>query len=468
MRNDVHSRRRVAARDGQLSRVSVVAWLVAGLAVAVLPDGAWAQDPAPRQITFREAIEIALERNPTVLTARNNLRLDEIAVRQERTSFLPDLRFSTSTSQRYGRNFSQDEGRIINTTTNSVSGSVSSGVTIFDGFSNTASLRGARLTEEAGEYEVERAEETVVFNVMSNYLTLIEARAQLGVQQENLAAQEALEADIAARVEQSLRPISDLYQQQASVASARLALVQAQRAAVLGEMTLLQTLQLDPTQEYEFEIPEVEAVAAEAMQLDLQAATDQALSQRADYIAAQSLLAASEQSVRVARASYWPTISLSANYSSNFSSLDNTGFIDQLDARRGGSLGVSFSIPLFDRLTTRSATERARIQVENSRINLESLRQSVAVQVRTAMLDLRSAEEQLAVAEAQLRAAELALEYSQQRYNVGAASLVELTQSQTAQVRAASDLISARYRLVFQRRLMDYYLGGMTPESLAG
>lgn len=468
MRKNMFIRRVAAAADHTRSRVAVLMLAAAALAAAVPAAPALAQDQAPRRITFSEAIEIALERNPTVLTARNNLRLDEIAVRQERTSFLPDLRFSTNTSQRYGRNFSQDEGRIINTTTNSVSGSVSSGVTIFDGFSNTASLRGARLTEEAGEYEVERAEETVVFNVMSNYLTLIEAREQLGVQEENLAAQEALEADIAARVEQSLRPISDLYQQQASVASARLALVQAQRAAVLGEMTLLQTLQLDPTQEYEFEIPDVGAVAAESAALDLEAATEQALSQRADYVAAQSLLAASEQSVRVARASYWPTVSLSANYSSNFSSLDNTGFVDQLDARRGGSLGLSFSIPLFDRLTTRSAAERARIQVENSRINLESLRQSVAVQVRTAMLDLRSVEEQLTVAEAQLRAAELALEYSQQRYNVGAASLVELTQSQTAQVRAASDLVSARYRLVFQRRLMDYYLGGMTAESLDG
>ena len=441
--------------------------ILAGALLGVAGVPAWGQvQPGPRVITFEEAIEIALDRNPTVRTARNNLRLDEIAVRQERTSFLPDLRFSTNTSQRYGRNFSQDEGRIINTTTNSVNGSVSTGVTLFDGFSNVASLRSARLTEEAGEYEVERAEETVVFNVMSNYLTLIEAREQLRVQEGNLASQEALEQDIALRVEQQLRPISDLYQQQASVASARLALVQAQRAAVLGEMTLLQTLQLDPPQEYQFEIPQLDSVETAHASLQLEEATTRALQQRSDYAAAQTLLEASEQGVRVAKASYWPSISLSANYSSNFSSTDQTTFFDQLDTRRGGSLGLSFSIPIFDRLTTRSATERANIQVENSRINLESLRQNVAVQVRTAMLDLRSAEEQLTVAEAQLRAAELALEFSQQRYDVGAASLVELTQSRTAQVRAESDLVSARYRLVFQRRLIDYYIGGMEADGL--
>jgi outer membrane protein len=445
------------------------AGLVAGLfALVALPAQAQVPGaPAPRVISFEEAIEIALERNPTIRTAENNSRLDAIAVRQEKTAFLPDLRFSTSTSQRYGRNFNQEEGRITNTSSNSISGSVSTGITIFDGFSNVNSLRSARLTEEAGEYEVDRARETVVFNVMSNYLTLIESRAQLDVQQENLTSQEALEADIQLRVDEGQRPISDLYQQQAAVASARLALVQAQRTAALGEMTLLQTLQLDPMQDYEFAIPEIGDVATQSSELQLADLTNRALENRADYIAAQTAMRASEQSVKVAKASYWPSISLSGSYSSNFSSTDaNTAFFDQLDARRGGSVGLSFSVPLFDRLNTRSNTERARIQVENSRINLETLRQSVAVQVRTALLDLRSAEEQLTVAEAQLRAADLALQSSQQRYDVGAATLVELSQARTARLRAATDLVSARYRLVFQSRLMDYYQGGMTPESV--
>src|SRR5690606_7234811 len=205
MRNRASADERSACRSGGWwTRLAMAGGL---LALVALPAGAQVEAAAPRVITFEQAIEIALERNPTIRTARNNLRLDEIAVRQERTSFLPDLRFSTSTNQRYGRNFSQDEGRIINTTTNSINGSVSTGVTLFDGFSNVASLRSARLTEEAGEFEVERAEETVVFNVLSNYLALIEAREQLVVQEENLASQEALERDIAARVEEQLRPI---------------------------------------------------------------------------------------------------------------------------------------------------------------------------------------------------------------------------------------------------------------------
>jgi hypothetical protein len=47
-----------------------------------------------------------------------------------------------------------------------------------------------------------------------------------------------------------------------------------------------------------------------------------------------------------------------------------------------------------------------------------------------------------------------------------AATLVELTQSQAAQVQAASALVNARYTLVFQQSLMSYYTGELDPTNV--
>jgi outer membrane protein len=169
-------------------------------------------------------------------------------------------------------------------------------------------------------------------------------------------------------------------------------------------------------------------------------------------------VSAADRAVKVASASRWPSISLSAGYNTGYNSAGSIGFLDQFDQRRGGSLGLNFSLPVFDRFNASTNTQRARVQAENARINLQNTRQQVAVEVRRAVLDYKSAEEQLRQAEAQLKAANLALETSQLRYTAGAATLVELSQARAAQVRAASDLVSARYSLVFQGRLMDYYL----------
>lgn len=433
------------------------------VAVALFPVELRAQ--AQRTITFRDAVRIALERNAALRGARNVAALDATSVSQARNQFLPDLRWNAQTSENVGRSFSQSEGRVIDQRTTVFNTGVSTGVTLFNGGANTAALREARLSLEASELNLERARQTVVFTVASNFLALVQEREQLGVRREALEAEEALERQISDYVDAGVRPIADLYQQQASVASARLALVQAERAAELAEIELLQTLQLDPRVDYEFVPPEFSELPA-TQAYDLEALVERAMQQRVDLEAEENRIRAAEQGVRVARASTLPSLSLSAGYNTAYTSAAELGFMDQLDQRRGGSIGLGVSLPFFDRGSTRLATERARISLDNARLTAETRQQEVGVQVRRAHMDFQAAQAQLAAAEAQQRAAELALETSRERYEVGAATLVELTQARATLTQAQSALVASRYNLLFQQTLMDYYVGTLDPERL--
>jgi outer membrane protein len=435
--------------------------------LSVLGGAAALPAQEPRVITFDDAVRIALTRNATLRQAANAASLDAVAVQQAKRQFLPDLRLSAQTAQNYGRSFSEAEGRTLNETTQSLNTGVSSSVVLFDGFANVATLREAQLAQDAGELDLHRARQTAVFTVTSNYLALIQQREQLLVRQQTLAQEEALEQQISAFVDAGRRTIADLYQQQATVASARLAAVQAARGAELAEVDIMQTLQLDPSGEYEFVVPALDGTAVDTTRHDLDALVARALAQRVDVDADEARNSAAEQAIRAAKASLWPAISLSAGYNTGFSSANELAFADQLDQRRGGSVSIGVSIPLFDRGATSLAAQRAQIQADNARISLDAQRQEVGVQVRRAYLDLNASREQLRAAEAQQRAAALALEASQERYRVGAATLVELTQSRTAQAQAASALVSARYNLLFQRMLLDYYVGDLNPETVS-
>ena len=417
-------------------------------------------------ISFADAIRIALAQNNTLRTARNTAALDAVAVRQQRLQFLPDLRATTQGSQQYGRSFNETEGQIVDRSTQTLNGGLSSSVTLFNGFGNVASLREAQLEQGASELDLTRARQTVVFTVASNYLALIQQQEQLRIRREALTAQEALEHEIQEYVDAGSRPIADLYQQQASVASARLAVVEAQRNAQLAEVDLIQTLQLDPSGRYAFAAPSVGATPAVDARFDLDSLLAQALVRRVDISAEESRASAAEQGIRAARASYWPTVSLTGGYNTAYTTASDFSFADQLNQRRGGSIGIGLSIPLFDRGNAQLATQRAQIQEENARIALANQRQEVGLQVRRAFLDFTSAQAQLTAAEAQQRAAELALQTTMERYQVGAATLIEITQARATQVQAASTLVSARYSLLFQRTLMQYYVGDLDPEQL--
>ena len=444
-------------------RILVTLVMVASAAGAQAPT----QPNAPSQtITFDDAIRIALRQNTTLLQANNSAALSSATVRQQRLSFLPDLRFTTNTGQNYGRTFSEDEGRIIDQTTQSVNASVSSSVTLFNGLTNVASLRSAQLSEDAGERNVKRAEQTVAFTVASNFLALVQQQEQLRVQRENLAAQEAQEKQIKAFVDAGSRPISDLYQQQAAVAAARSQVVNAERAFELAKVDLIQTLQLDPRGSYAFAPPALDTASKANATFSLDSLLTRALGQRSDLFAQQSLVSAASQNVKAANGSRWPSLSLSAGYNSAFSSATSIGFTDQLNQRRGGSLAIGLSIPLFDRGTTDLAAQRAQIAEDNARLDLKDRQQQVGLEVRRAYLDYQAATQQLDAAEAQLRAAALALQASQQRYNVGAATLLEVTQARATQLQGASALVTARYGLLFQRTLIGYYIGDLDPRAV--
>jgi outer membrane protein len=417
-------------------------------------------------VTFDQALKLALTQNTGVKQAQNSAALSSAAVTQSKLAFLPNLNVTANTAQDYGRNFSQTDGQIFNTTTNTVNAGLSSSVTLFDGMKSIANLRSAQANEDAGEQDLSRAKQTAVFTVASNFLSLVTQQQQLEVQQQNLAAQEALENQISQFVKAGSRPISDLYQQQATVASARASVVTAQNAVELAKVDLIQTLQLDPRGTYQFEAPALPDTTATGTHFNLDSLLDRAFAQRPDLSADASRVQAAQQDAKAAAASRWPTISLTGGYNSGVSSAGDASFLDQLDQRRGGSIGIGVSIPIFDRGATQAASERAQIAEDNAKLALSTQRQQVALEVRRAYLDYEAAEQQLAAADAQQKAAALAVSTTQQRYQVGAATLVEITQARATQVQAQSAYITAKNNLVFQQSLMSYYTGELDPSAV--
>lgn len=465
MRNTSITTRRVLIAVAKLAAGMIVGTVAArsadGQAAAVAASSA-----VPQRIAFGDAVRIALHQNLTLKQAENSQSLSNAAVRQQQMQFWPTLSFSTNTAENLGRTFNQTEGRIVDQNAQSLSAGFSSSVTLFNGFQNVSQLRQARLSESASTSDVARARQTVVFTVASNFLSLVTLQEQLAVQEQNLAAQQALEAQVQRLVTAGTRSIADLYQQQANVASANSAVVTARRAVELAKVDLIQTLQLDAGKSYEFVSPAIDS-SATAPQYSLDDLLARAFSGRADLKAEALRVDVANEAVKSARSTRWPTIGLSVGVNSAYSSLTNTGFTSQLDQRRAGSVGLSFSVPLFDRGAASIAAQQAAIQADNAVLARDKQRQSVALDVRRAYLDYQSALDQLSATRAQQRSADLALSTTLERYRVGAATLVEVTQARAAQVSAASALVNARYNVVFQQSLMSYYTGELNPETVA-
>ena len=404
-------------------------------------------------ITLEDAIEIALERNPTVRQAENSARNSTLNLSQQRRQLLPDLNLTTGSGIPYAYGNSDAQGDPT------VTAGFSSSMQVGNIYNTLANIRQARINEDQSEESLTRTRQTIVSTVMTQYLDLIQAMEQVEVQDSNLVAVLAQEANVQAQVTAGRRPQSDLFQQQAATASARLSVLQTRSSVISSRQNLMRTLQLDPFGEYQFVVPELGPLSTTFDSLDLQSISQQALERRPDLRAAQLSVASAEQGLRVASASRWPSVSVSVGYNSgSFSSGSNGDIFNQLDQGRRGNINLNVSVPILD-FTYGITRERAQIALENARISLENSRQGVLNEVRTAYLNLQLLEQQLVVAEAQLTSANLARQTAQQRYDVGVATLLEVTQAQLAQVRAEQTLVNARYDLILASRLIAYTIG---------
>ncbi|TDI72192.1 MAG: TolC family protein [Bacteroidetes bacterium] len=441
-------------------------WGLLMLVVIISITGPAATAQEIQRIEFNDAVQIALERSVTIRRARNNVDLQVATVAAERAAFLPNLNLSSGTSRNYGLSFDPTVGDNVNQTTDSFNMGASSNLNIFNGFADVASLAQARLNLEAQEYDYDRTRQTIVFNVISNFLNVILTEERLAIRQEDMAAQQLLVEQIEEFVNAGVRAVSDLYTQQASAAASEAQVLNAESQFQVAKTRLIQTLQLDPLGDYEFTAPDPDDIPLAITEYDPQRLMLGAFESRSDLRAQESSIEAATQGIRVAKAGYLPRLDFSGSYRSNYSNIqDDISFRDQLKDNANKTLSLNLSIPIFNRLAVKTNVERTRVQYANAMLDLEAMQQSVALDVRQAYYDYETSVKQLDVTAKQLRAADQALEVEQERYDVGASTLVELTLSRARYTDASSGRAQAIFQFHFQQHLLEYYQGILDPSQ---
>lgn len=451
-------------------------FILATLLALFLSTSALAQQK--RVISLEEAIEIALENNYQLKQAKNNLDLAEYRITSEKADFLPSISSSASYSVTEGQQFIPDEVKFKNVVSKGMSGRVGANIPIFNGFENILSLRSVEKNKLSSEETYKRAKENVIFQTATRYLTVLLNKQQLEDAKESLETSKTLLEQIKAQVEVGSRPSVDQFNQEAAVANDEFSVVQRENALKLARLQLIRSLQIDPLAEYEFKIPSFNAEDAKgtsnAAAYRINELITEAFTNRSDIKSSEFNIESLEYQLQNTKNRLLPSISGSASISSSYRDQARdplTGgiasFSDQFfDQRINKSLGLSLSLPIFNNWNRMTQIQSAKINLKNAELGLENTKLQVVQEVTQALNDYSSYTSQLVAAEKSLIASEKAFETQQERYNVGASTLIELSQAQTQFFNAQSAKTSAIYNLIFQEKLLDYYVGKLSSADI--
>lgn len=413
-----------------------------------------------RTITLDKAVNIALENNFQLKIARNRVELADDRITGEKADFLPSLNARAGYRKSIGNQFIPGTSRFTTKSFSSYSASISANITLFGGFANIRSLRNARYTKKTRKQNAEWTKESIIFETASRFLQVLLDKELLQIAKENLQASLKTLEQVKAQVEVGARPIVDLYNQKATVANNRLTVTNRQNALELSRLALIRVLQIDPLDEYRFTIPEVDVENITPRNYDLQHLVAVALDNRSDLQSARYNIKSLKWQLKLAQSRYWPTLSFNASLSSRYLPGSKLSFSDQFfDFQISKGFGFTLSIPIFNGLNTRTSVQRAKINYKNAKLQLQDKRLQVIQDVKQAYSDYQAILERLEATKVALKAAKKAYKAAKARYDVGAGTLIQLTQASANLQEAKSNRAQAVYNFIFQKKLLDYYLG---------
>src|SRR5262249_48284175 len=122
-------------------------------------------------------------------------------------------------------------------------------------------------------------------------------------------------------------------------------------------------------------------------------------------------------------------------------------------------VAVNVDVPIFNGHLSTARREAARYKANEAEQHLRDVREKIARDVRVSWAAARNAFQRIDVTAQFLRQAALALDLAQGRYNLGLASIVELTQAQLNVTQAEIENITAKYDYQTQNAELQYSVG---------
>lgn len=415
-------------------------------------------EPVTYVWTLEESIRYALEHNITIEQAELDLENAELSYSQSKYALLPSV--SGNVNQRWSNGSVIDPitSDFINQKSSSTSLSVNSALTLFNGFQTTNQIKQSRLLTEQNELFLEEARNNIQLSVLEAYVQALYAKEAVSIAEKQLeASQQELEQARGLYQGRSLT-LKDLNDIESQVANNEYNLIQAKSGYEQQLLALKQLLELDANTELELVAPPVGYNPSTSLP-ERHEVYQTALSFLPEVDASETNIAISGAALDIAKGARYPTLSLSAGLSSGYTQSLGLSFVDQLDGNFSQSVGIALSIPIFNKFSTSTNIQKAKIGIKQAELNLQSTQKELYRKIESAWLNAASYQQQLRAAETSRVAARSSYELAQAQFNIGELTATDLIVAQVALNTAELNYLQAKYLTILYTRLLEFYQG---------
>ncbi len=413
--------------------------------------------------TLKECVDYALENNISVKQSEldKNIAIEDVKV--AKWNFAPNLNASASQNFNFGSSIGVSGARIPADFRSNNFG-INSSVNLFDGFANVHSLKQSKLNVEAQDAAIAKMKNDIALNVVNAYLQILFAKEQFKVAQSQLEISEGQVRRIEELYKAGVLAEGDLLNIKSTMANDKQSLIVAENTITITSLNLAQLLQLEGMS-IEVEEVSVDIQNQTILGNDVSTIYNKANESFPEIKLAELNILSAEKSVKIARASYYPSLTASFGMNTAYQHRQSTTdispflFSDQISDNLGQSVMFSLNIPIFNRYQFRSNVNKSKINYEKIKYNLESEQLRLQQTIQTAYTDALASSKSYDAATTSVGAQTKAFDYAQERFKAGAINSYDFNQIKNNLVNAQSQLIQSKYDFMFKLKVLEFYFG---------
>lgn len=376
-------------------------------------------------------------------------------------AFLPSVYGSVDGQMNFGRAIDPSTNTYTDVSTLYNGYGLQASLVVFDGLQRYNNLRLAKANEAMGRSGVRAEKDDVALKVYKAYMDLVYCEGAVSQTAKKRDESRELLRQTSVMAEVGQKSDADVAQMRATLAADEYELAHMQSQTTKAMLALKQLMGFPVDSALAVIQPSFDdeiLTAEEASQISAFAATD-----NPRILKAQQNVEAARYSLRAARGALLPTISLSGGVSTSFfRNMDKGGhasFSSQFRNNAGEYVGLSLSIPLFDRLASYSTIRRRKTALLQAQENLVYEQSELRRIIVEAASDVANSTKEVEKMQEQVEADSIASRLTTRKYEEGLASSIDVKTAAVTLLQSRVRLLQSQLTMAYNKRLLAYYKG---------
>lgn len=411
--------------------------------------------------TVERCMQYAADHSHTVRQQQFALEDSRAAKTQAIGAFLPSVYGSVDGQINFGRAIDPSTNTYTDVSTLYNGYGLQASLVVFDGLQRYNNLRLAKANVAMGRSGVRAEKDDVALKVYKAYMDLVYCEGAVSQTAKKRDESRELLRQTSVMAEVGQKSDADVAQMRATLAADEYELAHMQSQTTKARLALKQLMGFPVDSALAVIQPSFDdeiLTAEDASQISAFAATD-----NPRFLKAQQNVEAARYSLRAARGALLPTISLSGGVSTSFfRNMDKGGhasFSSQFRNNAGEYVGLSLSIPLFDRLATYSTIRRRKTALLQAQENLAYEQSELRRIIVEAASDVENSTKEVEKMQEQVEADSIASRLTTRKYEEGLASSIDVKTAAVTLLQSRVRLLQSQLTMAYNKKLLAYYKG---------